>query len=281
MKNFVFHFVFLSLNRNFAGMRKDIIFAVATIVVTALTAACNRTKNITEPTEESHALPSQGYVAKGDSMLYGLACDGCNDSVVVVLPDSGGDPKTFSIINAMKQHHVFGTPVVGDQVAVMVNPQDTTEVLYVINLEELKGTWTYQQMPVARQINEERLQQMTDEEKHERDSLIQRAMVPVEFGYTLKRDNTIRSVGHVPRTTSLEMESPVVYPRQKWYSEWHVFNGNLIFTKTSRAKNDSTPPPPPENDTVSILMMKKDTLVLKMPDRIQGFSRKPDSLIVK
>ena len=29
---------------------------------------------------------------KGDSTLYGLACDGCTDSVVVFLPYEGGDP---------------------------------------------------------------------------------------------------------------------------------------------------------------------------------------------
>ncbi len=32
----------------------------------------------------------------GDSALYGLACDGCTDSVLVFLPYSGGDPDTLS-----------------------------------------------------------------------------------------------------------------------------------------------------------------------------------------
>ena len=35
----------------------------------------------------------------GDSALYGLACDGCTDSILVFLPYSGGDPDTFDIIN--------------------------------------------------------------------------------------------------------------------------------------------------------------------------------------
>lgn len=256
-------------------MRKELLFATAVVVVLAVSAACSKKNEVKELPDTSQGIAPRGYVAKGDSMLYGLACDGCTDSVVVVLPDAGGDPKTFNIINAMRQHHVFGLPVVGDKVAVMVNPKDSSEVLYVINLEELKGTWTYMQMPTAREISKEREQQMTEQERHERDSLVQKAMVPIEYGYSFRRDNTMRSVGHVPRTTSLEEESPVVYPRQKWYSEWHVHNGHLIFTRMSRAKNDSLPQPP-VNDTIDILMLKKDTLVLQLGEQIQGFSRKAE-----
>ena len=35
---------------------------------------------------------------KGDSTRYGLACDGCSDSVIVLLPNEGGDPVKFDIV---------------------------------------------------------------------------------------------------------------------------------------------------------------------------------------
>ena len=44
----------------------------------------------------------------GDSTVYGLACDGCNDTILVFLPRTGGDPDTFNILGASKQHQVFG-----------------------------------------------------------------------------------------------------------------------------------------------------------------------------
>ena len=34
---------------------------------------------------------------KGDHTVYGLACDGCSDSVIVVLRNEGGDPVRYNI----------------------------------------------------------------------------------------------------------------------------------------------------------------------------------------
>ena len=45
---------------------------------------------------------------KGDRTIYGLACDGCSDSVIVFLPNEGGDPVRYNIVNAQKNHQVFG-----------------------------------------------------------------------------------------------------------------------------------------------------------------------------
>ena len=46
---------------------------------------------------------------QGDSTLYGLACYGCTDTVLVFLPGRGGDPVTYNILEATKDHHVIGS----------------------------------------------------------------------------------------------------------------------------------------------------------------------------
>ena len=64
----------------------------------------------------------------GDSTLYGLACDGTTDSLLVLLPYTGADPDTFDIINASQQKQIFGKPFIGDELAVILNPEDKAEV---------------------------------------------------------------------------------------------------------------------------------------------------------
>jgi hypothetical protein len=64
------------------------------------------------PTDEDAINTEQN--AKGDSTVYGLACDGTNDSVIVFLPNSGGDPITYDIVGAMQNHRVIGKPQIGD-----------------------------------------------------------------------------------------------------------------------------------------------------------------------
>lgn len=59
---------------------------------------------------------------KGDNTLYGLACDGTNDSTLVFLPNSGGDPVSYDIIDATRNHQIFGSLAIGDWVGMMVDP---------------------------------------------------------------------------------------------------------------------------------------------------------------
>lgn len=78
---------------------------------------------------------------EGDSTLYGLACEGCTDSVLVFLPGSGGDPVTYDIIDATLQGRVIGKPKTGDWVAVVLDSSNPKKGDMVINLDELKGQW--------------------------------------------------------------------------------------------------------------------------------------------
>lgn len=263
-------------------MKRKTIFSILALL--ALAIACGKKPVAEQGTadESETAMTIKAYEAKGDSTLYGLACEGGGDSAVVFLPDTGGDPVTYSIIGAMKRNRMFGNPSVGDKVALIPNPDNPREALVVINLEELRGTWVYQVLPTVKEHEVEGAPALSREEKAKFDSLVQTLMVPVEYGFTLKRDFTAQSVGGAPRKKALDEESPVEYPRMRRFTEWHVFNGALVFSRSSRSmRSDAKADMELVNDTAELLLLRSDTLVLKFSDRVQGYSRKADSLTVK
>ena len=243
--------------------------------------ACGRTERQPESLETTPATKS--YVSVGDSMLYGLACDGCSDSVLVFLPDKGGDPVNFSIVEARLNHKVFGRPRIGDRMAVLVDTVNPKVLMLAINMEQVKGTWFYEELPQLRRRiptpdNNEVAREVKEKEQHRRDSFLQTFMVPREYVYTLKRDHTVSTQGGPPRTTSLDGNTPVEYPPMKRYAEWHLCNGKIIFTYSSfpvPGDNDSVTL---VNDTAEFVMLRRDTMTLRFSDRIQGFKLKPDSL---
>ena len=79
-------------------MKKAILFIFATVL---LTGACGSKQQQPASDIAEDAISLQKN-QPGDSALYGLACDGCTDSVLVFLPYSGGDPDTFDIITAFQ-----------------------------------------------------------------------------------------------------------------------------------------------------------------------------------
>ena len=165
---------------------------------------------------------------KGDSTLYGLACDGCTDSVVVFLPYEGGDPVRYEIIDARHNGRVYGRPKIGDRLAININPMDKDEALQVIDLEDLKGSWCNTFMPKFRDLDKmpKRLQRrmMTDMP----DSIKQKFLVPKEFGFEIKGTNTVLPIGMIMRVETSDDMSPVEYPKQKIYKEWRIYNGQLL-----------------------------------------------------
>ena len=123
------------------------LFIIAAAIFT-ITAACSSDKK----SDDKPAVVKDERIP-GDSTFYGLACEGCTDSVVVVLPTDDSDPITFSIIDAMQSRQVFGRPKIGDQLAIVINKEDKRKADIVIDLDELKGTWVYQVMPKLRKID--------------------------------------------------------------------------------------------------------------------------------
>ena len=214
---------------------------------------------------------------EGDSTIYGLACDGCTDSVVVFLPNSGGDPDTFDIITAYQRRRIFGRPKTGDKLAIMVNPEDKREATMIIDLDDLKGSWCYRVMPTMRSMAAipKRVQRRMPE--HLSDSIRERFLVPREYGFKLKREYSASPIGLFPQHAAADETSPVEYPKQRLYNEWRVFNGKLILTVNAAKLMAGAGTEKTENDTAEIVLMMRDSLVLKFKDRTQGYYRKQDT----
>lgn len=205
----------------------------------------------------------------GDSTLYGLACDGCNDTILVFLPGTGSDPDTFNILSAMKQNRVIGKLQAGDWIAVIVNKTDKKQADMVINLDELKGTWVQMVTPTRRKTVNSIADAIDKENKQVEDSMLRQLIKPIEQGFSLKRHYEAEWYGvHFNN----DEESPVIYPQPKHYTEWHVVNGKLILTENvggQKGKGNTV-----QNDTATFVFMTSDSLRLRFKDGEQGYSRK-------
>ncbi|MBQ0072758.1 MAG: hypothetical protein KBT34_01035 [Prevotella sp.] len=249
------------------------------VMITALllvTGACRKSDG--GPAMEE--MPVQQEIEiKGDSMLYGLSCDGTTDSVVVIWPFSG-DPVTLNCIEAKQAGRIIGKPQIGDWIGVMRNPEDSTEATMVINLDQLKGTWTYPVMPVMKDLQHmsKRMQKRMMENMP--DSVKETFFVPREYGFTLKRGHVAVPVGRVMRANSLEDDSPVQYPDVRNYKGWYMLNGKLILVSGERtvlaAANQKHEPD--VLDTLQFEYMDEDSLILVHHNMRYGFHRKANAL---
>lgn len=260
-----------------------------TITAVILAAACtgNNEKKAVESADDLGAI-SVDHRAAGDSALYGLACDGCTDSIIVLLPNEGGDPDTFDIINASLKHKVFGKPSIGDRLAVMVNPEDSGEAVSVVDLDKLRGCWCNRMMPKMRDITKmpKRLQRRIMADLP--DSIKEKLLVPREVGYLFKREFTVRSIGLEKQASTTEEQSMVEYPSVRLYDEWRLFNNRLILsskepfklTEEESEDRDSMQADRPAvreqqyADTVEFIMLTSDSLILGFKNGNKGFYRK-------
>ena len=205
--------------------------------------------------------------APGDSALYGLAAMGCNDTCVVFLPNEGGDPVIYNTLKANKAGRVLGKPEIGDWVAIIPVKKGSKEAYMVVDLDQLKATWTYQVLP---ELKESAM--MTEMEQRVMmarigDSLRALWFVPREYGFTLKRHGEATTVGMIMRSNTLDNDSPVEYPPLIRYNGWTTYNGKLILiydpSKRYVQKKDTKEKLVVTRDTADIIMMREDTLVLK------------------
>ena len=240
------------------------------LLATVALGACS--KKTPKEIEDSGVIDTQ-VIVKGDSTLYGLACDGCTDSVIVFLRNSGGDPDTFDIIDARQAHRVYGKPRIGDRLAVLLDPEDSLEAHTVIDLDDLQGKWCYLASPKMRDFASmpRRLQRRMIANLP--DSVKEKLLVPKEFGFQLRRAYTAWPIGEFQHSTTTEDQSPVEYPPFKRYSEWRIFNGRLILTEEEHGLMGKGKPKK-VNDTADIVMLGPDTLVLKFKDHVKGYYRK-------
>lgn len=255
------------------NMKLKLIVGVVAAAVALTFAACgNKEKN----ESEAGKLTSQ-LLLKNDSTVYGLVCDGCTDSVLVLLPSDDSDPVKYDIIDATQNHKVFGKLKIGDWVGIVLDPDDPKVADIVIDLDQLKGTWCYKVLPQFRDIASMSKRMQRRMMKDMPDSVRQTLLVPREYGFTLKRQFSAIPVGFVGMGNSLEDESPVVYPDVPFYNEWHIWNGKLILTRDiDHGGNQSHKHGGPDcvkNDTADFVKMTADTLVLAFRDHTQGYYR--------
>ncbi len=263
-------------------------FYITLALILTLTIACSGKKGPSELGD-----PTKDSLSFADSTtIYGLACEGCTDSVVWLLPTDVSDPIPFDIVNAMRRHKIFGRLKTGDYIAVIVNPTDSSVADMVIDVDQLKGTWCYQVLPTLRRGANlpERIQKMILDSMP--DSIKNIYYKPMEYGVTLKRNDIASPVGTqvVKITEEEENANPFVYPDQNHYVAWHLVNGQIILTeqqaahvvmeRDTSATNEADEEIPVHiearivNDTADILFLNEDSLSLRFNDRTQGYYHK-------
>ena len=205
----------------------------------------------------------------GDSALYGLACDGCTDSILVFLPYSGGDPDTFDIINCRQQRRLLGRPHIGDALAVLVNPENRHEACCVINIGSLVGQLCYIAEPTLRTID--------GRTPPRPDSIRKKILIPIEYSLKLKADYTASMRGNRSNMNKNgNTQSLAVYPEFHRYTDWYPFNGRLILHADTIAgftqEGDK-----PVTDTAEIVLLMRDSLILRIGDKEQSYYRKKET----
>ena len=213
---------------------------------------------------------------KGDLTVYGLACEGCSDSVIVLLPNDGSDPIRFNVIEATRRGKIMGQLKVGDWIGVVTNKEDSTVADMVIDLDQLKGIWCYIVMPKLKDYEQmsPRLQKRIMRDMP--DSIKKTYLIPREYGFWMKRQWSCMSVGYVREQTSLEEESPVVYPPLGYFTAWHIWNGYLVITAGTpkMGKDNKLEVTDLVNDTCTIDYFKGDSLVLTSNGVTRSYYRK-------
>ena len=217
---------------------------------------------------------------KGDSMVYGLVCDGTTDSVIVLWPFTG-DPVVYDCIDAHDNHRIIGKPSIGDWVGIIRDSIDTTVVAMAIDLDQLKGTWTYPVMPVMKDLQHMSPRMQKRMMADMPDSIKNTFMVPREYGFTLKRAHQAQAVGYVRSASTLQSDSPVEYPKVKRYVQWHMLNGRLILVSADIKPTegpDMDAPVEVKMDTLDFVYMDNDSLIMTQNGVRLGFHRKESAM---
>ena len=161
---------------------------------------------------------------------------------------------------------------IGDQMGVVLADDSSNVAAMVIDIDELKGSWCYLVTPKLRQradVDKEMEQEFL---KKIPDSVMKRLMQPREYGFQLKNDYQAQPVGRVRQGNTSDDRSPVEYPELKRYREWRLLNGRLILNETRRDTlgNQTLL----SSDTAEFVMMRRDTLVLRIDGEERGYYKK-------
>lgn len=240
-----------------------------------LLVACKGKQNYSKEDNVGHT--NDELKLNGDKTVYGLACEGCTDSVIVLLPNDGSDPVTYDIIDAFQQRRIIGRPRIGDWIGLVLSKEDNKTADLVIDLDQLKGTWCYKVTPnvkarprMGRRSRTSRLTKIPD-------SARKRLTTPREYGFSIKSHWTASAVIPGNRKGVTNRKSLVSYPPVTHYTAWHIFNGRLVLTSGTiklNANNSDITYTNLKNDTADFILMRRDTLTLKFKDKTMGYYRK-------
>ncbi len=254
-------------------MRKYTLFILA--VVASVIAACSDSK----PGSKTYGHSTDELKMTGDSTVYGLACEGCSDSVIYLLPNDGSDPVKYNIFDAKLAGKVLGDISTGDWIGLVRNKKDSMVADLVIDLDELKGIWCYIVMPQLKDVSKMSRKAQQRYINGMSDSLKQIYMVPREYGFWLKRQWESQSVGYVRQVSSLADESPVEYPPLGYFLKWHILNGKFVMTSGRPKYGEDNTISGYDNlsyDTCTIDFLGHDSLVLSDRDGTRSYYRKND-----
>ena len=249
---------------------------ICTLAAAALAlAACQPTN---KPTRQQANPPASQPTFAGERTIHGLACEGCTDSVVVLLPSDGSDPVAYDIIDAKRNGKVLGKIKTGDWIGIVFNKADKRVADLVLDLDQLKGIWCYIVMPKMRDYDKMSPRLQARMMRYMPDSLKQTFLIPREYGFWLKRHGEAQSVGYVQETSTLAGESPVVYPPLGYFTAWHIWNGQLVITSGTPSwdNNGTVTLTKPVNDTCSVDYLDEDSLVLSSDGITRSYYRKND-----
>ena len=214
----------------------------------------------------------------GDKTIYGLACEGCNDSTILLLPNDGSDPVKYDIIDATRNHKVRGKIKTGDWICLLTNKHDKYVADFVMDLDQLRGIWCYIVMPKMRDYAKmsKRLQARMMENMS--DSMKETFLIPREYGFWLKRQWQAQSVGYVKESSTLAEESPVVYPQLGYYVAWGIWNGKIVIARGIPKFSDTGQVSVTNmvNDTCDVDYLDADSLVLSSDGQSRSYYRKSD-----
>lgn len=230
---------------------KPILHYFPLILTLLLTTACgNRQENAMPHNDKANTL---ALAEEGDSTIYGLVCEGSTDTILIFLSshDISASPDTFSILDATRNHNVFGQLKTGDDVAVVLNAKDSTVASIVIDLKDLLSTWCYQVQPTPP------------------DSLREQLPVAREYVLQMKGDHSALVYSNFKAGRRQEEESTADYPHLKRYGLWHLYNGKLLFTETQTDTTGTIHPI--STDTAHFVMMRPDTLILRFNDGLRHY----------
>ena len=199
-----------------------------------------------------------------DSTLYGLACEGCSDSVIVFLPEDGSDPVTYNILEAYRKGRVLGRLKIGDKIGIVLNKENRKVADLVVDIDQLRGIWCYIVMPKIRNASQMGSRAQAKLIANMSDSLKKTFFIPREYGFWLKREWEASSIGYVAEASSLADESPVVYPPLGYFVGWRIWNGKFIMVRGTPnwSKDGALSVSDLQKDTCNIDYLDDDSLVL-------------------